>query len=110
MKKLAIITAITMLPFGAASAEITQMMKSFSLSCGPTMEIYEASYEQYGEKPAFMATAENRRVVVWTLNDDASAMSIIVSDPDGTSCVIWSAYCPLGECLSPIHIGGGFNE
>lgn len=107
--RIGIIMALLLLPM-AAAAELTYTMQPFNLTCGPTMEVYEASYNQYGEKPTFKATADNKRIIVWTLNDDASAMSIIVTDPDGTSCVIWSTYCELGECLSPVHIGGGYNE
>lgn len=89
----------------AAYAELTYMQLPFNLTCGPTLEVFEHSYNYYGEKPTFKATADNGRVVVWSLNDDASAMSLIVTDPDGTSCVVWSSYCNLGECLEPFYLG-----
>lgn len=86
---------------GPVSAELTDMMLPFNLTCGPTHEVYEHGYEKYGEVPSFMATSDEGRRIVWSLNEDASAMSLIISDPDGTSCVVWSTYCPPGECLSP---------
>jgi hypothetical protein len=103
MRKLAIVSAIAMLPFGAASAELKYMSLPFDLTCGPTAEVYNHGYKTYGEIPSFKAVGDNGRKIVWTLNEDASAMSLIVSDPDGTSCVVWSTYCPPGECLSPAH-------
>ena len=107
--KYAIIAAMTVLPFGAASAELREMRLPFDLTCGPTPEVYQHGYDNYGEIPSFLATGLEGRRVVWSLNEDASAMSIIVSDPDGTSCVVWSTYCLPGECLSPANTGG-FND
>jgi len=103
--KYATIAAMMMLAFGPASAELKEMRLPFDLTCGPTPEVYQFGHDNYGEIPSFMATGLEGRRVVWSLNEDASAMSIIVSDPDGTSCVVWSTYCPLGECLSPVHTG-----
>jgi hypothetical protein len=100
MKKLAILLA-AMAPFGASYADLAYMSLPFDLTCGPTPEVYEHGYKEYGEVPSFMATSDKGRRIVWALNEDASAMSLIVSDPDGTSCVVWSTYCPPGECLSP---------
>ncbi len=81
------------------------MMLPFNLTCGPTHEVYNHGYKTYGEIPSFKATGDNGRKLVWTLNEDASAMSLVISDPDGTSCVVWSTYCPPGECLSPTYTG-----
>ena len=103
--KYATIAAMTMLAFGPASAELKEMRLPFDLTCGPTPEVYQFGHDNYGEIPSFMATGLEGRRVVWSLNEDASAMSIIVSDPDGTSCVVWSTYCLPGECLSPAHTG-----
>jgi len=89
----------------AAYAELTEMRLPFDLTCGPTVEVFEHAYETYGEKPSFKATADNGRVLVWSLNDDASAMSLIVANLDGTSCVVWSTYCNSGECLEPFYLG-----
>jgi hypothetical protein len=88
---------------GPVSAELSYMSVPFDLTCGPTAEVYSHGYSTYGEIPSFKAVGDNGRSIVWTLNEDASAMSLIVSDPDGTSCVIWSTYCPPGECLSTAH-------
>ena len=90
---------VSLLIVASAKAELTDVQAPFFLRCGPTVEVYDFLEREYGEEPSFMAFTESRSAVVWFLDETASNFSLVKDDPDGTSCIFWSAICNHGDCL-----------
>ncbi len=57
--------------------------------CGERSRFVDQLHEQYGEAPAAMGLASNGTVVE-VMTSDAGSWTIIVTRPDGVSCVVAS--------------------
>ena len=63
---------------------------AFAAECGPSLDVYRALSERYDERRVSIGLAADAASIVETWASEAGTWTVIVTMPNGTSCLIGS--------------------